>query len=96
MPELALFGGEKVRKINFPAYRVIGHDEEEAVKRVFRSGIFSRFLGVWHEDFYGGPEIQALESEWAKYFNVKNAIAVNSATSALYCAIGAAGVGPGD
>jgi perosamine synthetase len=96
MPELALLGGEKVRKTKFPAYRVIGHEEEEAVKRVFQSGIFSRFLGVWHEDFYGGPEIQALEKEWAEYFNVKNAIAVNSATSALYCAVGATGVGPGD
>jgi perosamine synthetase len=96
MPELALLGGEKVRKTKFPAYRVIGHEEEEAVKRVFQSGIFSRFLGVWHEDFYGGPEIQTLEKEWAEYFSVKNAIAVNSATSALYCAVGATGVGPGD
>jgi perosamine synthetase len=95
MPELALLGGGKVRKTKFPAYRVIGHEEEEAVKRVFQSGIFSRFLGVWHEDFYGGPEIQALEKEWAEYFNVKNAIAVNSATSALYCAVGATGIGPG-
>src|SRR3972149_2451196 len=96
MSELALLGGEKVRKTKFPAYRVIGHEEEEAVKRVFQSGIFSRFLGVWHEDFYGGPEIQALELEWAEYFNVKHAIAVNSATSALYCAVGATGVEPGD
>ena len=40
MPELALLGGEKVRKTKFPAYRVIGHEEEAAVKRVFQSAYF--------------------------------------------------------
>lgn len=96
MPELALLGGKKVRTEKFPAYRVIGQEEEKAVSRVFASGIFSRFLGCWHEDFYGGPEVRAFEREWAEFFNVKHAIAVNSATSAIYCAVGAAGVGPGD
>src|SRR3989304_5346690 len=96
MSKLALLGGGKVRNIKFPAYKVIGHEEEKAVARVFESGIFSRFLGCWHEDFYGGPEVLALEKEWAEYFNVKHAIAVNSATSGIYCAVGATGVGPGD
>lgn len=96
MSKLALLGGEKVRNTKFPAYKVIGQEEERAVARVFESGIFSRFLGSWHEDFYGGPEVQALEREWAAFFKVKHAIAVNSATSALYCAAGAAGIGPGD
>ncbi|MCK5342265.1 MAG: DegT/DnrJ/EryC1/StrS family aminotransferase, partial [Candidatus Heimdallarchaeota archaeon] len=50
----------------------------------------------WHSDFYGGPEVQVFEKEWADYFDVKHAIAVNSCTSGLYCAIGASGVGPGD
>jgi perosamine synthetase len=96
MHKLAILGGEKIRKTKFPAYKVIGKEEEEAVARVFKSGIFSKFLGCWHEDFYGGPEVRALENEWAEYFNVKHAIAVNSATSALYCAVGAAGIGPGE
>ena len=96
MPKLAINGGLKVRNTIFPPYNVIGEEEEKAVKRVFESGIFSRFLGCWHDDFFGGPEVQALEKEWAEYFNVKHAIAVNSATSALYCAVGAVGVGPGD
>ena len=94
MSELALLGGKKVRNTKFPAYKVIGQEEEKAVARVFESGIFSRFLGSWHEDFYGGLEVQALEREWAAFFKVKHAIAVNSATSALYCAAGAAGIGP--
>jgi perosamine synthetase len=96
MSKLAILGGPKVRTKNFPAYRVIGEEEKQAAARVFESGIFSRFLGCWHEDFYGGPEVQALEKEWAEHFGVKHAIAVNSATSGLYCAVGAAGIEPGD
>jgi len=94
--KLAVNGGPKLRKTNFPAYVTAGREEQKAVERVIRSGVLSRFLGCWHENFYGGPEIKALEKEWARYFGVKHAIAVNSATSGLYCAIGAAGVGPGD
>jgi perosamine synthetase len=62
---LALFGGVPVRSKPFPAYKVIGQEEKEAACRVIDSGILSRFLGTWHADFYGGPEVQAFESEWA-------------------------------
>ena len=96
MPKLALLGGEKVRKIRFPAYRVIGEEEKAAVNRVLESGVLSRFLGSWHEDFYGGPEVRAFEKEWAEYFKVKHAIAVNSATAGIYSAVGAIGAGLGD
>ena len=96
MPMLAINGGTRVRNKKFAAYLTIGQEEQEAVKRVLQSGVLSRFLGTWHEDFYGGPEVQAFEREWAAYFGVKHAVALNSATSALYCAVGAAGIGPGD
>jgi dTDP-4-amino-4,6-dideoxygalactose transaminase len=96
MPKLAINGGRKVREKKFPAHRTIGKEELGAVQRVIGSGVLSRYLGAWHEDFYGGPEVKALEAEWAQYFNVKHAVAVNSATSGLYCAIGALGLGPGD
>ena len=96
MSKLALFGGPKVREKLFPAYRTIGHEEEAAVIAVMRSGVLSRFVGGWHPDFYGGPQVRALEEEWAGHFGVKHAIAVNSATSGLYCAVGAIGAGPGD
>jgi len=94
--KLAINGGKKIRDKKFPPYITIGKEEEKAVLRVLRSGVLSKFLGVWHKNFYGGPEVQALEREWAKYFKVKYAIAVNSCTSGLYCAIGACGIGPGD
>ncbi|HPT42114.1 MAG TPA: DegT/DnrJ/EryC1/StrS family aminotransferase, partial [Candidatus Gastranaerophilaceae bacterium] len=101
MPEiktskLAINGGEKTRKTKFPPYLPIGEEEFENVNEVFKSNTFSRFLGCWHEDFFGGEQVQALEKEWAEFFKVKHAIAVNSATSALYCAVGAIGTEPFD
>lgn len=96
MSKLAINGGDKVRTKLFPAYRVIGKEEEEAVVNVLRSGVLSKYLGCWADDFYGGPQVQAMEREWAEYYGVKHAISVNSATSALYCAAGAIGLAPGD
>jgi len=94
--KLAINGGDPVRVKPFPAYNTIGPEEKEAVTRVLDSGILSNYLGCWHENFYGGPEVKALEKEWAEYFGVKHAIAVNSCTSGLYCAVGATGVEPGE
>jgi perosamine synthetase len=94
--KLAIKGGERLRTTPFPAYNTIGIEEEEAALRVLRSGKLSTYLGTWHADFYGGPEVRALETEWAGYFGVKHAISVNSATSGLYAAVGACGISPGD
>jgi dTDP-4-amino-4,6-dideoxygalactose transaminase len=96
LSKLAILGGEKVRKTKFPPYTPIGKEELEEVKEVFKSNVFSRFLGAWHEDFFGGPQVQALEKEWAEFFGVKHTISVNSATSGLYCAVGAIGTEPFD
>lgn len=94
--QLAINGGQPIRTKPFPAYRVIGPEEKAAVNRVMDSNILSKYLGCWHEDFYGGPEVQALEKEWAAHFGVKHALAVNSCTSGLYSAVGAIGIEPGD
>ena len=94
--KLAIHGGTPVRSTPFPAYVTVGSEEREAVTRVIDSGVLSRYLGCWHEQFMGGPEVKALEAEWAAHFGVKHAIAVNSCTSGLYCAVGAVGVAPGD
>ncbi len=96
MKKLAINGGKKVREEFFPAYITVGDEEKQALSRVIDSGVLSKYLGAWHEQFYGGPEVLAFEKEWAQYYGVKHAIAVNSATSAIYCAVGASGVGPGD
>lgn len=96
MHPLAIRGGQPVRRRPFPDYQTIGTDEQDAVRRVLDRGILSGFLGSWDERFYGGPEVRTLEAEWAVYFHVKHAIAVNSATSGLIAAVGAVGVSPGD
>jgi dTDP-4-amino-4,6-dideoxygalactose transaminase len=96
MPKLALFGGMPLRTEPFPDYNVIGDEEKEAVIKVIESGNLSQFLGSWHPDFYGGPNVQEFEKTWAKYFEIKYAISLNSATSALFAAIGALGIQPGD
>src|SRR5690606_34278082 len=73
-----------------------GEEEKRAVMKVMDSGVLSRFLGVWHPDFFGGPEVQAFEADWAKAVGTKHAISVNSCTSGLYAAMGASCAGPGD
>ena len=94
--KLAIHGGAPIRTKPFPAYITVGEEEKEATRRVIDSGVLSRYLGAFHEQFMGGPEVQALEREWAAHYGVKHAVAVNSASSGLIAALGAAGIGPGD
>ncbi|MBK9140872.1 MAG: DegT/DnrJ/EryC1/StrS family aminotransferase [Candidatus Melainabacteria bacterium] len=96
MSELALLGGKPVINERFRPYNSIGVREKEAANRVLDSGNLSQFVGAWCDDFYGGPYVQQLEKAWQDRFSVAHAISVNSATSGLYAAIGAAGAGPGD
>ncbi|MCH7744753.1 MAG: DegT/DnrJ/EryC1/StrS family aminotransferase, partial [Chloroflexi bacterium] len=96
MSQLALLGGQPVRKEPWPRYNTIGDEEKRAVMEVMDSGVLSSFIAVWGSEFYGGPRVQRLERAVEEYFDVKHAVSVNSATSGLYAAIGAAGVGPGD
>lgn len=94
--ELALFGGPKLIREPFQRYNPIGREEEEAVQRVMRTGVLSRYLGCWDPDFYGGDLVREFEKQWAAYFQVKHAISVNSCTSGLIAAVGALGIEPGD
>jgi dTDP-4-amino-4,6-dideoxygalactose transaminase len=73
-----------------------GQEEKGAVLRVMESGILSDFEGSNNQWFMGGKEVKAFEKEWAKRFEVKYAVSVNSATSGLMAAVGAGGIGPGD
>ena len=93
---LAIEGGTPVRRRPFPTYNTIGDEERRAVLAVLDSGVLSQFVGAWGPDFLGGPRVRALEAAWADYFGARHAVSVNSATSGLYAAVGAAGVGPGD
>ena len=96
MSQLALLGGTPLRPQGLPKYQTLGLEERQAVNEVMDSGVLSQFLGTWSPDFFGGPRVQKLERAWEQRFNVAHAVSVNSATSGLYAAVGAAGVGPGD
>ncbi len=93
---LALFGGPQIRKRGYPTHKTTGEEEKRAVMDVLQKGVLSEFEGTNNEYFLGGEQVRSLESAWAKKFNVSYAIGFNSATSALFAAIGACGVGPGD
>lgn len=96
MKKLAINGGKPVRTQLFPAYNTIGEEEKAATLRVLDSGNLSQFLGAWHKDFFGGPEVRAFEEYWSEVFSCKHSISVNSNTSGLITAIGACGIQPGD
>jgi dTDP-4-amino-4,6-dideoxygalactose transaminase len=66
-------------------YQEIASELEEAVLRVLRSGGYIR-----------GPETRAFEQELAAYVGVRHAIGVGSGTEAIWLALKALGVGPGD
>ena len=93
---LAINGGNPLRKKLFPAYVTVGEEEKKAVCDVIDSGCLSQYLGAWHKQFDGGTQVRLFEQEWAKYFDVKHAIVVNSNTSGLFCAMGASGIEPGE
>ena len=99
-PKLAINGGNKIRKKSWADNITTGEEEKIALSRVIDSGYMSLFEGSHTPDapfsFYGGPEVQALENEWNEYYGSKYSVSVNSATSGLYMAIGALGIGYGD
>ncbi len=95
--DLALHGGEKAVREPIVEYNTIGDDEKKAAIRVLDSGLpLSGFHGSARPTFFGGPEVLALEKEWNALFGTKYAVSMNSATSGLYAAMGAIGLGPGD
>ena len=69
---------------------VFGWEEKAAVLRVMDSGVLSGYTAGC---LTGGPEVEALEAEWAARFGFRHAVAMNSATSCLMAACGAVGVG---
>jgi perosamine synthetase len=94
--KLAIFGGEPVINKNFKYYNSIGKEEAQAVQEVMETGVLSKYLGCWHEDFYGGPKVQEFEQMCKEYFDVKHAITINSWSSGLTTAVGALDIEPGD
>ena len=92
---LAIDGGPAVRKTPlpgpYPGALLIGREEEKLVLEVLRSKSLFR---------YYGPDVLGKSVEFERRFATRigsrHALAVNSGTSALKCALHAVGVGPGD
>ena len=97
---LAINGGGPIRKKGWSDNFSTGKEEKEAVLRVMESGYLSLFEGSHTPDypfkFEGGPEVINLEQEWSSYYKCNYSVSVNSATSGLYMAVGALGLGYGD
>lgn len=69
----------------YMAKPVIGEEEIQEVEAVLRSGQIS-----------DGEVVRKFEREFAAFIGTEHAVAVNSGTAALYVALLAHGVGPGD
>jgi len=67
------------------AQPIIGPEEEEAVLAALRSGQLAQ-----------GPLVAQFEAAFARYLGVRHAVAVSSGTAALYVALRAHDIGPGD
>jgi len=96
MAILAINGGKKIIDTPLAPYSTIGNEEKNAVVKLMKDGILSKFIGAYCDDFYGGPKIQEFENLWSNIFNIKHSISVNSNTSGLIIAMGAIGLSPGD
>ncbi len=96
MSQLAIFGGEPVIKETLQPFNRIGSLEREAVLSVMDGGILSGYIGAPGPDFEGGVKVKQLEALWSDKFSTPYTVAMNSATSGLFAAMGASGIGPGD
>jgi UDP-4-amino-4,6-dideoxy-N-acetyl-beta-L-altrosamine transaminase len=82
---LAVHGGVPVRSTPLPyAKHTIDDDDVRAVTAALRSGWLTT-----------GPQVDAFEQAVASFVGAKHAVAVNSGTAALHCAVFAAGVEAG-
>lgn len=70
----------------YPVGSLLGEEEISAVRRVIESG----------EPLTRGKEVDLFEQEFARYCNVKHAVAVSSCTGALRIAAQLLHLGPGD
>ncbi len=83
----ALRGGTPVRRDPFPAWPVFDEQEEQALTGVLRSGRWWRG---------GGDQVNRFEAAFARLMGAQHCVATANGTSALFAALGALGIGPGD
>lgn len=86
MAQLAILGGEPVRTKPFPQWPVFGEEEKSAL------------LNTLENDEWGidSKAVRDFEERFAAYCGARHAVACTNGTDALYIALQALGVGPGD
>ncbi len=86
--KLAISGGRPVlRRDDYRNWPVITDDDRKFVNDVLASGIVAGGTG---------PQVVALEKEWAEFVGAKYCLTTGSGTAALHMALAAADVAPGD
>lgn len=86
MAILAINGGDPVRTKPYPTWPTLDAKDLEAFENIYNSGQW----GV------GGEKVPEFEKQFAEFQGANYGVCVNSGTSALYIALKAAGVCPGD
>ena len=87
MSNLAILGGEPIKKTPFPAWPQYDESERQALMEVLESRIWWRTPGTKTLQF---------EREFAAYHQAKHGIAVTNGTAALEVVMAALGIYPGD
>lgn len=77
-----------------PGHYVIGEEEKAQIMDLLEGGYFFRYGSEDDPNFKA--KVFTFERECEKYFGVNHAVAVNSGTNALFTALHALGIGPGD
>ena len=80
----------------YKPYKSVNSSDANNVDGIFESGILSKFLATYSDEFYGGHYVKELEKAFIEKFQVKHAISVNSWTSGLIIAVGYLDIEPGD
>lgn len=87
MSTLAINGGTPIRTKPFLGWPVFGREEEDALLRALRSGVWGSIDGTF---------VKELEVEFAKLQAARHGIACANGTMALTVALKALGIGAGD
>jgi len=77
-----------------PGSYLIGEEEKKALLEVIEAGYLFRYGDESNKGFLA--RVWKLEKEISNYLGIPYTVAVNSGTSALWIALGALGIGPGD
>jgi len=87
MSQLALFGGEKVKKTPFGSGNRFGDEELGQLKEALEQGT----LFYWH-----GNKVKEFNRKFAGMYGSKYCVATSSGTAAIHVALGTVGVTAGD